>query len=154
MNMDGHPSMYFKHITSLSERGEKKKKGKRKKGKKRHIKLSLCHSFNTAISPEDYAPNGDSKLMNINHFPECNAALQTIRLGESAMLNLWIMGEVKDRAPTKVGLTAGGRGLQEEEGRSRFVRDQTSSWGQAEAKEKVLTDRWQIKIIPLSEQPL
>lgn len=90
---------------------QKGKKGKRKKGKKRHIKLGLCHSFNTAISPEDYAPNRDSKLMNINHFPECNAARQTIRLGESAMLNLWIMGEVKDRAPTKVRLTAGGRGL-------------------------------------------
>ena len=71
----------------------------------------MCHSFNTAISLEDYAPNRDSKLMNINHFPECNAAHQTIRLGESAMLNLWIMGEVKDRAPTKVRLTAGGRGL-------------------------------------------
>jgi len=49
--------------------------------------------------------------MNINHFPECNAARQTIRLGESAMLNLWIMGDIKDRAPTKVRLTAGGRGL-------------------------------------------
>lgn len=93
----------------LCQNGEKK--GKRKKGKKRHIKLGLCHSFNTAISLEDYAPNRDSKLMNINHFPECNAARQTIRLGESAMLNLWIMEEVKDRAPTKVRLTAGGRGL-------------------------------------------
>lgn len=58
--------------------------------------------------------------MNINHFPECNAARQTIRLGESAMLNLWIMGEVKDRAPTKVRLAAGGRGLCGGEGQTQI----------------------------------
>ena len=31
MNMDGHPSIYFKHITSLSER---EKKGKERKERK------------------------------------------------------------------------------------------------------------------------
>lgn len=31
MNMDGHPSIYFKHITSLSERGKKEKERKERK---------------------------------------------------------------------------------------------------------------------------
>lgn len=31
MNMDGHPSIYFKHITSLSEREKRKKKERKEK---------------------------------------------------------------------------------------------------------------------------
>lgn len=76
------------------------------------------------------------------------------------MLNLWIMGEVKDRAPTKVRLAAGGRGLCGGEGQTQISKvgkkkkPTTTFEAKQERKKRSLKDPCQIKIILLLEQPL
>lgn len=73
------------------------------------------------------------------------------------MLNLWIMGEVKDRAPTKVRLAAGGRGLCGGDGQTQIskVGEKKNTFeAKQEQKKRCLKDPCQIKIILLPEQPL